>query len=86
MLKVLVRLEYKRQALRRKILRHFSDADTGLYAIGGVISLALCTGLIVPTAAAATAPPEVVAIGVAISLGLVLCATVFLLPVGLFFL
>ena len=86
MLEVLIRLEYKRQALRRKILKHFSGAETGLYAIGGVIAFALCTGLIVPTTAAATAPPETVAAGVAISLGLVLCATVILLPVGLFFL
>lgn len=86
MLEILIRLEYKRQALRKDVLKHFSDADPGLYAIGGVIAFALSTGLIVPATAAATAPPEVVAIGVAISLGLVLSATVILLPVGLFFL
>ncbi|UCG82590.1 MAG: hypothetical protein JSW38_10415 [Dehalococcoidia bacterium] len=86
MLEVLVRLEYKRQALRRQGLKQFSDVDRGLYAIGGVIALALSTGLIAPTVAAATAPPEIVAIAVAISLGLVLSATVILLPVGLFFL
>ena len=85
MLEVLIRLEHKRKALRRRALGHFGDRTPPLYAMAGVIAIALATGAIVPPAAAATAPPEITAIAVAIGIGLVLSCTVILLPVGLLF-
>ena len=57
MLELLFRLECRRRAFRRRVLAHFGGQDSSLYAIAGVISLALCAGLISPTTAAATAPP-----------------------------
>ena len=83
MLEVLVRLEYKRQALRQRLMAGFADLDGCFFGLAALIFFACLPTIMAPPVAAAAAPPEAVAVGVLIMVGCVMCATIIGAPVGL---
>jgi hypothetical protein len=79
-LELLIRLELKRQALRRKMLGVFRQDDDGYFAVGLMVIAIL---LAPPTPLVIIAPAYTLgAIGIAL-VGAVLVLTVLLAPVGL---
>ena len=85
MLEFLIRLEYKRQALRKRVLGCFGDPDRSFFGLAALIFFAFLPTIVAPTVAAAGAPPEAVAVGALILIGSILCATVIAAPLGLVF-
>jgi len=85
MLQLLVRLECKRQDLiRRRLLQHLGESGTSFWGIAGLIFFLFLFPIIIsPPVAVAETPPEAVIVGVLVTVGLTLCATIFLAPVGL---
>ncbi len=84
MLELLVQLECKRQAfIRRRLIQNLGSGP----AYWGIAALIFFTSLfpmlISPPVAVAASPPEAVAVGGLILGGFILCATIFLAPVGL---
>ena len=85
MLDLLLRLEYRRRALRIRVLGCYTDVDQSFFGLAALIFFAYLPTILVPPAAAATAPPESVAVGALILIGAILCATVIATPIGLVF-
>jgi hypothetical protein len=85
MLELLVRLECKRQDLiSRRFLRHLGESGTSFWGIAGLIFfLFLFPMIISPPVAVAETPPEAVIVGVLVSVGLFMCATIVGAPIGL---
>jgi len=85
MLQLLVRLECKRQDLiRRRLLRNLGNPGSAYLGLAGLLFfLFLFPMIISPPVAVAEAPPEAVVVGGLVAVGLFMCATIFLAPVGL---
>ena len=84
MLELLVRLECKRQALiRRRLVQNFGSGPAYWGIAGLIFFISVFPMLLAPPTTVATAPPEAVLVGGLILGGFVLCATIFLAPVGL---
>jgi len=84
-LELLVRLECKRQACRRRLLGHFTDLDRRYFGLAALIFFAFLPTIMAPALAAAATPPEAVVVGALIFAGCLLCATVIAAPIGLVF-
>ncbi len=85
MVELLVRLEYRRQALRKRVLGSLTDLDRSFFGLAALIFFAFLPTIVAPAVAAAAAPPESVVVGALILIGTILCATVIAAPVGLVF-
>ena len=84
MLKFLVGLELKRQAIiRKKYLQNLSSGSAFWGIAGLIFFVSLFPLLISAPVAAAEAPPEAGAVGGLVLAGFVLCATVVGAPIGL---
>ena len=83
MLDILVRIECKRQAFRKKVLRTLPQTDSSYLAIG--IILFIIAAIIVPLLPGAF-PPLTVATGLLLVMGGVFLLTIVLIPAGLFLL
>jgi len=84
MLQLLVRLECKRQAILRKRLLQNLGSGPAYWGIAGLIFfLSLFPMIISPPTAVVGTPPEAALVGGLILGGFILCATIFLAPVGL---
>ena len=84
MLQLLVQLECKRQAfIRRRLIQNIgsSPAYWGIAAL--IFFISLFPMIIAPPVTLAAAPPEAVAVGGLILAGFLMCATIFLAPIGL---
>ena len=84
MLELLVQLECKRQAfIRRRLIQNIgsSPAYWGIAAL--IFFISLFPMIIAPPVTLAAAPPEAVAVGGLILAGFLMCATIFLAPIGL---
>ena len=85
MLELLIRLECKRQACRRRLLGHFTNLDRSYFGLAALIFFAFLPAIVQPALAAAEAPPEAVVVGALILIGCILCATIIAAPIGLVF-
>jgi len=85
MLQLMVRLECKRQDLiSKRLLRHLGEPSTAFWGIAGIIFfISLFPMLVAPPVALAEAPPEAVAVGGLVAVGLFMCATIVGAPIGL---
>ena len=84
MLELLIRLEYKRQALRRRVLGKVGISDDSYFGIAVMaILFGLFMGPLTWPSWGIAAGPFWLAMLVLIVGGLLLCATVILAPVGL---
>ena len=84
MLELLVQLECKRQAFIRRRLIQNLGSGTAYWGIAGLIFfISLFPMIIAPPVTLAAAPPEAVAVGGLILAGFLMCATIFLAPIGL---
>jgi hypothetical protein len=82
-LDILVRLECKRLAVRKKVLRTLRQTDNSYLAIGGILFIiAAITITLLPGAF----PPLTIATGLLLVMGGVFLLTIVLIPVGLFLL
>ena len=83
MIEILVQLEYRRRALRRRALRKLAQSDERYFAVGGMLfAIAAFIAPLFP----GTLPPLSILAGSVIIFGGVLLFTVILIPAGLFLL
>ncbi len=85
MLELLVRLEYKRQALRKRVLGCLADLDRSFLGLAALVLFAFLPTIVAPALAATEAAPEGVVVGALILIGTILCATIIAAPVGIVF-
>ena len=83
MIDVLVRLEYKRQALRRRILRMMTGDGACYLVIGAIVFI---IALVVTPLGPAALPPLSILAGSLIVVGGLILFTIVFIPVGLFLL
>jgi hypothetical protein len=83
LLELLIRLEYRRQTFRRKLLDGAGDLDGCFLGLAALIFFAYLPTIAAPAAAAAAAPPEAVAVGALVMIGCIFCATIIGAPLGL---
>ena len=83
MLEILAELEYKRRALRRRVLRALVQRDDPYFAAG--VAVFIIAAFLTPLYAG-TLPPLSILAGSLFVIGGVLLFTIILIPVGLFLL
>ena len=83
MLDLLALFKAKRWIIRQRLLRHFDELDNCLFGLAALIFFAYLPTITAPPVAAATAPPEAVAVGALILVGAAFCATIVGAPIGL---
>lgn len=86
MFELMVRLELKRQVIRKRLLRNTSDSGDSYYALAALIALvSVPVCCICPPLVVIEAPLACMAVFGLVLVGLFMCFTIILAPVGFLF-